>query len=76
VIPQSCRRDVQSRVSFEKGNSEEEKNHAGTCDRENNGGDIKVLFLSPVCGEFQFMRQLGSEIRRCSVAASDMTEGL
>src|SRR5271157_4330044 len=29
-----------------------------------------------VCGEFQFMRQLGSEIRRCSVAASDMTEGL
>ncbi len=32
--------------------------------------------MRPVCGEFQFMRQLGSEIRRCSVAASDMTEGL
>jgi len=31
---------------------------------------------TPVCGEFQFMRQLVSEIRRCSVAASDMTEGL
>jgi hypothetical protein len=29
-----------------------------------------------VCGEFQFMRQLGFEISRCSVAASDMTEGL
>ncbi len=30
----------------------------------------------PVCGEFQFMRQLGSERGCCSVAASDMTEGL
>src|SRR5271163_4917212 len=28
----------------------------------------------PVCGELQFMRQWGSEIRRCSVAASDMTQ--
>src|SRR5579863_8459522 len=30
----------------------------------------------PVCGESQLRRQLGSETRHCSVAASDMTEGL
>jgi hypothetical protein len=33
------------------------------------------LMAERVCGEFQFKRQWGSEIRRCSVAASDMTEG-
>ena len=41
--------------------------------------DVAKIFKSliqRVCGEFQFMRQLESEIRRCSVAASDMTEGL
>jgi hypothetical protein len=36
----------------------------------------KMTLGEPVRGEFQFMRQWESKIRRCSVAASDMTEGL
>src|SRR5580704_4389874 len=35
-----------------------------------------LLQQPTVCGEFQFMRQLGFEIKRYSVAASDITEGL
>src|SRR5208337_1684037 len=35
-----------------------------------------LYLLGPVCGEFQFRRQLGCEISRCNVAARNMTEGL
>ena len=44
--------------------------------RRQRPGRTRLFSIDRVCGEFQFMRQLGSEISRCSVAASDMTEGL
>ena len=35
-----------------------------------------MILLDPVCVEFQFRRQLGSEISLCNVAARNMTQVL